>query len=127
MWGPFVELPTVYQKSLRVKEFLESGQMKYRAIDGGANRLIDDCIHAVSAVDPIYGRRHYPLVRVGKPASRSIAREIMVQSVQDRQIDQTASDASWLIARLGLDRYPIEVVPPPRIPARRCFLCRCPD
>jgi hypothetical protein len=127
LWGPFVLPPDVYQKSLRVKEFLESGQMKYRAIDGGANRLIDDCIHAVAAVDPVFGKQHYPLIRVGKPASRFIAREVMVQTIEDDHIDQTRYEASWLIPRLGLDRYPIEVVPPQRIPAQRCFLCRCPD
>src|SRR5438132_13264838 len=32
-----------------------------------------------------------------------------------------------LYPRLGLDRYPIEVVPPQQIPKRNCFLCRCPD
>jgi hypothetical protein len=127
LWGPFVLPPDVYQKSLQVRQILESGQMKYRAIDGGAERWIDDCIHAVSAVDPVFGRRHYPLIRVGKPASRFIAREVMVQTLEDDHIDQTAYDASWLIPRLGLNRYRIEVVPPQRIPARRCFLCRLPD
>jgi hypothetical protein len=127
LWGPFVAPPNVYQKSLRVKQFLEIGQMKYRAIDGGVNPLIDDCVHAVSAVDPLFGKRHYPLIRVGKPASRFIAREVMVRTMEDAQIDQTRYDASWLIPRLGLDRYPIEVIPPQRIPSRRCFLCRCPD
>jgi hypothetical protein len=127
LWGPFVLPQYVYQRSLQVKQFLESGQMKYRAIDGGADALIDDCIHAVSAVDPTFGRRHYPLIRVGKPASRFIAREVMVQTLQNDGIDQARYDSSWLIPRLGLDCYPIEVVPPQRIPARRCLLCRCPD
>jgi hypothetical protein len=127
MWGPFVTMPDIYQNSLRVKQFLESGQMQYRAIDGGANALIDDCIHAVSAVDQVFGKRHYPLIRVGKPASRFIAREIMVRSIEERHIDQANFDASWLIPRLGLDRYPIEVVPPRQIPPQRCVFCRCPD
>jgi hypothetical protein len=127
LWGPFVLPADVYHKSLRVKAFLESGQMKYRAIDGGAEALIDDCIHAVSAVDPVFGKRHYPLIRVGKPASRFIAREVMVQTLEEDHIDQARYDSSWLIPRLGLNRYPIEVVPPQRIPARRCFLCCHPD
>ena len=33
----------------------------------------------------------------------------------------------WLVPRLGLDRYGIEVVPPQQLPHRRCVLCRCPD
>ena len=38
-----------------------------------ANLLVSDCIHAVAAVDPVFGRGHYPLIRIGKPASRFIA------------------------------------------------------
>jgi hypothetical protein len=127
LWGPFVIPHYVYENSIRVKQFLESGQMKYRAIDGGADALIDDCIHAVSAVDPVFGKRHYPLVRVGKPASRFIAREVTVRTLQNEHFDQSAYDASWLIPRLGLSSYPIEVVSTQQIPPRRCFLCIRPD
>ena len=42
-------------------------------------------------------------------------------------IEQERYDNSWLIPRLGLDRYPIEVVPPRRIPRRNCVLCLCPE
>ncbi len=63
------------------------------------------------------------LVRIGKPASRYIARQEMTRSV----FDQWESDNCWLIPRLGLDRYPIELVLPEQIPKRNCFLCRCPD
>jgi hypothetical protein len=41
--------------------------------------------------------------------------------------DQYQTDASWLIPRLGLDRYPIAFIPPQQIPKEDCFLCRCPD
>jgi hypothetical protein len=81
------------------------------------------CIHAVAAVDPIFGRGHYPLIRIGKPASRYIARQMMTRSV----FDQWQGDNSWLIPRLGLDRYPIEFVPPQQLPKQNCFLCRCSD
>jgi hypothetical protein len=74
MWGPFEMLPEVYERSLRVKAILDSGVPEYRAISTPRNMLISDCIHAVAAVDPVFGRRHYPLIRVGKPASRYIAR-----------------------------------------------------
>jgi hypothetical protein len=123
MWGPFENLPQVYERSLRVKEVLDSGVAEYRAISTPRNLLISDCIHAVAAVDPIFGRGHYPLIRVGKPASRYIARQVMTRSV----FDQYQTDASWLIPRLGLDRYPIEVIAPQQIPKRNCVLCRCPD
>jgi hypothetical protein len=123
MWGPFRILPMVYERSLKVKEILESGRAEYRAISTPRNLLISDCIHAVAAVDPIFGRGHYPLIRVGKPASRFIARQMMTRSV----FDQWESDNSWLVPALGLDRYPIEVIPPQQIPKRSCFLCRCPE
>jgi hypothetical protein len=52
-----------------------------------------------------------------------IARQVMMRSA----FDQDWTDASWLIPRLGLDRYPIEIIPPRQIPKRNCLLCRCPD
>jgi hypothetical protein len=123
MWGPFRILPQVYERSLGVKAILDSGRAEYRAISTPRNLLISDCIHAVAAVDPVFGRGHYPLIRVGKPASRYIARQFMIRSV----FDQNQTAGSWLIPRLGLDRYPIEVIPPQQLPRRGCFLCRCPD
>jgi hypothetical protein len=123
MWGPFIVRKILYERSLRVRQIAESGAAQYRAIDGSGDMLISDCIHAVAAVDPVFGRRHYPLIRIGKPASRYIARQVMTRS----PFDQAAFDNSWLIPRLGLDRYPIEVVPPRCIPRQNCFLCLLPD
>lgn len=123
MWGPFEMRPEVYERSLRVKAILDSGAAEYRAISTARNLLVSDCIHAVAAVDPVFGRGHYPLIRVGKPASRFIARQVMTRSA----FDQYQTDASWLIPRLGLNLYPIEVIAPQRIPKRNCALCRCPD
>jgi hypothetical protein len=127
LWGPFVITPDLYERSLQVYQILQSGAVQYRAISTSSNLLISDCIHAVAAVDPIFGRGHYPLIRIGVPASRYISREVMVRSVENRDIDQGAYDNSWLVPRLGLDRYPICVVSPRQIPLRRCLLCRCPE
>jgi hypothetical protein len=85
--------------------------------------LISDCIHAVAAEDPEFGRSHHPLIWIGKSASRFIARQVMTRS----RFDQYRYDNSWLIPRLGLDRYPIEFIPPRRIPKRNCLLCRIPE
>jgi hypothetical protein len=126
MWGPFVIDKEVYDRSLWVLQIIASGAPRYRAISTPGNLLISDCIHAVAAVDPVFGREHYPLIRVGKPASRYIARQIMTRGPA-RGIEQERYDNSWLIPRLGLDRYPIEFVPPQRIPRRNCVLCRCPE
>lgn len=127
LWGPFVIPPDLYERSLQVYGILQSGVVQYRAISTSSNLLISDCIHAVAAVDPIFGRSHYPLIRIGNPASRYMSREIMVRSLENRGIDQTVYDNSWLLPRLGLDRGSIQVVSPQQIPLRRCVLCPCPE
>jgi hypothetical protein len=123
MWGPFEMDRPVYERSLRVKAVLDSGAAEYRAISSARDLLVADCIHAVAAVDPVFGRGHYPLIRIGKPASRFLARQVMTRS----PFDQYQTHAEWLIPRLGLDRYPIEVIPPQQIPKRNCVLCQCPE
>jgi hypothetical protein len=123
MWGPFRIQQVVNERSLWVQRILDSGAAEYRAISTPRNLLVSDCIHAVAAIDPIFGRGHYPLIRIGKPASRYIARQMMTRSV----FDQWQGDNSWLIPRLGLDRYLIEFVPPQQLPKQNCFLCRCSD
>ena len=120
MWGPFIVGPEVYQRSLWVQSIIASGAPRYRAISGPGNLLVSDCIHAVAAVDPDFGRGHYPLIRIGKPASRFIARQIMTRTPA-KGIEQERYDNSWLIPRLGLDRYPIEVISPRRIPRRIAY------
>lgn len=120
MWGPFITRKDLYERSLAVARELNSGRSLYRAIDGPLNLEISDCIHAVAAVDPDFGRGHYPLIRIGKPASRYIARQVVTRGVYD----QDAYDNSWLVPRLGLDRYPIEVVPPRQIPRGHGLFCR---
>ncbi len=123
LWGPFVITRQVYERSLEAYEKFMSGRMRYRAIDTRRDSDISDCIHAVTAIDPQFGRERYPLIRVGVPASRYIARQIMMRS----PYDQYLSDNAWLLPRLGLDQYPITVVPPSRIPKRGCTLCIKPD
>jgi hypothetical protein len=123
MWGPFVNHKGVWERSLLIRSFLDSGQAQYRAIDGSTDMEISDCIHAVAALDPVMGRGHYPLIRIGKPASRYIAHQVMQRS----RFDQYLYNNAWLIPRLGLDRYPIEVVPPQAIAKAPCGLCKLPD
>ncbi len=127
LWGPFLFPADVYERSLEIYRLAESGIPRYRAISTRANMLVSDCIHAVAAVDPIFGRNHYPLIRIGNPASRYMAREIMYRSTAYRGVDQAQYDNSWLITRLGLDRSSITVVPPQCIPARRCLFCLQPE
>ena len=83
MWGPLLIRKEAYDKSLHVLQVIASGTAQYRAISTPRNLLISDCIHAVAAVDPDFGREHYPLIRIGKPASRYIARQIMIRGPVD--------------------------------------------
>ena len=122
MWGPFVVRPELYERAANVISVLNSGEARYRAISG-MELLTGDCVHAVAAVDPVFGRGHYPLIRIGRPASRYIVRQVMTRT----PVDEYQYDNSWLVPRLGLDRYPIKVVPPQRIPKRNCLLCLIPE
>jgi hypothetical protein len=126
LWGPFQILDITYNRSLEVYYLLNSGAVQYRAASREDDPLVNNCIHAVARVDTLFGRSREPLVRAGHPASRHMAR-VAMSVTRDRGLDQRAVDTSWLIPRLGLDRYPITVVPPCRIPHHDCVLCALPD
>jgi hypothetical protein len=111
-WGPFVIRPELYALSLRQWAWLHSGIVRYRAIDGPWDREVSDCIHAITDVYPGFGRGHYPLIRIGKPASAYIARQFKARSFYNQDL----YDNRWLISRLGLDRYPIEFISPQETP-----------
>ncbi len=117
VWGPFLMRPAVYQKSVEVWNQFRSGVIDYRAIDN-FNQEVDDCIHAVTSVDPDYGRGHYPLIRVGKSASRYIAHQVVRRVDPDRHLP----DQTWLIAALGLLRPDVEVILPSQFSQRRGLL-----
>ena len=119
VWGPFRMRPGIYQRSLEVWSRIQSGAIEYRAIDTFRKEVVSDCIHAVTAVDPDYGRGHYPLIRVGKSASRYIARQVVKRTDPDRSLP----DQAWLLDALGLTAQPIEVILPSQIPRRRGILC----
>jgi hypothetical protein len=106
MWGPYLITPEIYNRSIEEYNKLNSGQELYRSVDGPINNKISDCIHAVGEVDPRFGRRHYALDKIGKPASAYIAQQIVRRS----QFDHSLYDNRWLIPRLGLTNYPIEFV-----------------
>jgi hypothetical protein len=51
LWGPYQIERDLYERGLRQIGFLESGEVRYKLLDGGfeANR-VSNCIHAVDAV-----------------------------------------------------------------------------
>ncbi len=126
MWGPFLIQAPLYNRSVKVYNELASGRVKYRAISAMTDLYITDCIHVVAAVDPVFGRGHYPLIRIGQPASRYMARQVMMRSLE-KGVNQAANDHRWLVTALGLDRYPMTVVPPRAIDPEPCVLCVQPE
>ena len=108
LFGPMQVRKELYDRSLEQLGRLQRGEIAYRAIDTRFDLEVSDCIHSVTDIDPDFGRGHFPLIRVGRSASRYIASQVAGRSAYD----QRYVHAGWLVPALGLDRYPIEVVPP---------------
>jgi hypothetical protein len=112
-WGPFQISPPLYQRAIERKAELESGTVKYKAIDpnfGPRVKLISDCIHGITDCDPDYDRSYYrELRRFGEAASHWVA----YQFVHRGQYVNLSENLDWINGQLGLDRYPIVRRPPP--------------
>jgi hypothetical protein len=107
IWGPYEIWHGNYQRFITQKAFLESGQIGYQCIDsvGEATRCGNgcDCIHAVTDMDPQFGRQHYPLRRFGEAASEYIVEQLLERPV----VINAPQTHDWLIPALGLDNHPI--------------------
>jgi hypothetical protein len=108
MWGPFEVRHTFYYRFQVQKTFLESGTIGYQCIDtwGESARKGNgcDCIHAITDMDPEFGRGKYPLYRYGQAGSKNIVRQLHDRSM----IISPVADHGWLISALALEGYPIE-------------------
>ncbi len=107
VWGPYECRPSFYRRFLVQKAFMESGRVGYQCADsfGEAARTGDgcDCIHAVTDMDPEYGRVNYPLIWFGDPAS-----EHLVNRFHERgSLLHPEVEHDWIIERLRLDAYPL--------------------
>jgi hypothetical protein len=107
MWGPFEMRTGVYRKFLIQREFMMSGRVGYQCIDsiGEAARMGNgcDCIHALTDMDSMFGRREYPLTKFGDKASENIVKVIMQRDI----LINPAQTHDWLMPVLGLDCYHI--------------------
>ncbi|MCE5328022.1 MAG: hypothetical protein LLG01_16570 [Planctomycetaceae bacterium] len=107
LWGPYECWQGLYRRFMTQKEFLDSGRIGYQCIDqiGGAarNANASNCFHALTDIDPQFGRAGYPLKLYGHEASENIVRQLCRRPllIHPRQTHD------WLIKELGLDRYPI--------------------
>jgi hypothetical protein len=107
VWAPMRIGPELYARSVAQWHRLRRGQGLYQAIDP-RNDYVHDCIHANTTLDPHFGQGHYPLIRVGKPASAYIVKQIGMRG----QYFDPREDATWIISALGIDRYPVRVIRP---------------
>jgi hypothetical protein len=101
MWGPYEIDPCIYQQAGRQQRLLESGQVRYKAVD--SLRLSDrvtNCVHAISGVieDP-----HLRIVAVtcGEPAGFILIRRFSPWIINPGYV------YPWVSTALGLDCYPL--------------------
>jgi hypothetical protein len=106
-WGPYEISPRFYEEAMHQKDRLESGQVKYKAIDptwGPRAQFVSNCIHAITDLDPNRGRFYYSeLRRFGEEASHFAAYRLL----QSEQVVNQGQDLGWIEERLGLHQYPI--------------------
>jgi len=113
-WGPFQISQRLYEQALERKAELESGSVKYKAIDpnfGPRVRYVSDCIHGITDLDPDHDRSYYREVRrFGEAASHWVAYQFVTRG----QFVNLGENLDWINQRLGLDNYPIVHRPPPQ-------------
>lgn len=109
LWGPYEAWMGLYIRFLKQKEFIDSGKIGYQCIDqvGGAAQQANasNCFHAITDMDPKFGREEYPLILYGHAASENIVRQLYSRPV----LIQPHKTHDWLIHAMGLDHYPITV------------------
>jgi hypothetical protein len=113
LWGPFQISQLFYDRAVEQKARLESGIVKYKAVDpnfGPRVPYVSNCIHAITDLDPEFGRLYYlELRRFGEAASHWAAHQFVNRG---RRINLD-ENLDWITERLGLDNYPIVHRPPP--------------
>jgi hypothetical protein len=103
MWGPYECRPSFYRRFLIQKQFMESGRIGYQSFDNGGEaahcRNGCNCIHAITDMDPEYGRANYPLIWFGDSAAEHIVNRFHERgSLFDPEVEH-----DWLIETLGLN------------------------
>jgi hypothetical protein len=112
-WGPFQISQELYEGAVARKAELESGAVKYKASDpnfGPRVPYVSNCIHAITDLDPEFGRLYYlELRRFGEAASHWAAHQLVFRG---RRINPE-ENLDWINQGLGLDQYSIVHRPPP--------------
>lgn len=101
LWGAYRICPELYYNALNHINLLESGQVRYKALDMGySSDRVTNCIHAVANV--VEG----PRVRVATPGWGEPASYVLLQEFEPFVV-QRGCTHPWVALALGLDQYPI--------------------
>jgi hypothetical protein len=107
VWGPYEVGPGLAYRFGVQKAFMESGRVGYQCVDSLGEARTGagcNCIHALTDMDPLFGRTQYPLAYFGESASLNVVRQLHTRPI----ILCPEAGHGWLLPLLGLDRYPIE-------------------
>jgi hypothetical protein len=101
LWGPYQIDPELYFRALNQINLLQSGQVRWKAIDSGfpTNR-VSNCIHAIGSI----ARGHR--VRVLSPGWGETASFELLREFRPWIVDPCKTHP-WVGTALGLDCYPI--------------------
>jgi hypothetical protein len=102
MWGPYQIAPDLYQRAVKRVMELESGRVRYKALDTGFPAArVSNCIHALSDIS--FNKKR---LRLGSPSWGDPASYFITQSFRPWIIDENRTH-DWLLAPLGLADQPL--------------------
>ena len=100
LWGPYPIEPELYERALRRKGVLESGQVRYKADDSfRRDSRVTNCIHAVAAV------AEGPRLVVISPGWGESASYFVLKECEPWILSKQS--VPWVGSAIGLDGYPI--------------------
>jgi hypothetical protein len=101
MWGPYQIQPALYCRAMKQISLLESGKVRYKAVDSGYPSFVtSNCIHGVAAA--VDGHR----IIVGSPSFGETASFAVLRNMR-RWIIEPDCVHEWLVPVLGLNNYPL--------------------
>lgn len=104
MWGPFEIDATRYELAVVQAQLLESGAVRYRAIDSFTRNIwIEHCVHAVTYADPILKERIQPVLQVGEPGTSRLAERYLKSGA----FIGGAVTHDWVLTATGADQFPV--------------------
>jgi hypothetical protein len=102
-FGPYQIDGWLYCKAKEQKEYLETGEVKYKTIDWFRNpRNTSNCIHALTSFD-----REHIRVRIGRLNFGQVASYYVTESYRPHIICPHRIHC-WIADLLGLNQYPIK-------------------